>query len=93
MQYFTPENWNHCQYLNETKKAIISFGANPSDSGEVNFIYYITILDEDNKEHFQSQYLDLDEACSSINTKFSELWEFKDLSAAPSGGCSSCEAH
>ena len=93
MSYFTNKNWNYSQYLNAERRAIISMGASPDVSGDT-LLYFITVLDTLNNEIYQEEYNDLDMACQSINSKYGEFWEYKDLSFKDnSGGCSSCVAH
>ena len=92
---FTEENWNHVQYKNDDKKAIISLLSTPSDSAEGHELYYcITLLDEENNELFQSRFSSLETACQQMNAKYGDVWDFMDLSIeSDGGGCGSCSAH
>ena len=91
--FFTPDNWNRCQYRHENQFAIISILAQPSD-GDTQMMYCVTVMDDDNNEIFQSQHESLLEACQKINNNYAEIWEFRDLSLnQSSGGCSTCQAH
>ncbi len=93
MNEINKTNWNFCQYKNDNLKAIISFGASP-DILDDSFNYYVTVLDDENNEVFQEEFQTVDAACQSINHKYSDVWEFSDLSQKNnSGGCDSCSAH
>ena len=94
MSVFTEANWNHCQYTNQDKKVIVSLGASP-DCIENDFIYFVTLLDNDHNEIIQEEFRSLSLACEHINKKFSQTWEFTDLSSSldSDSGCSSCVAH
>lgn len=93
MSQFNATNWNHCQYLNGENKAIISIAASPGILDD-QFSYLVTVLDAENNEIFQRDFLKVDAACHFINTKYSEFWDFEDLSISKdTGGCSSCVAH
>ena len=91
--FFTPDNWNHCQYRHENQFAIISLSADP-DSLNGDLMYCITVLDDEHNEIFQSQHPTLMEACQKINNNYADIWDFKDLSQNQNtGGCSTCQAH
>ena len=93
MSQFTQDNWNYCQYIHQDKKALISLGASP-DILDTKFLYMVTVLDSENNELFQEEFDSANAACQSINNKYSEFWEFVDMSAPKdTDGCSSCEAH
>ncbi|MBT4791303.1 MAG: hypothetical protein HON90_07015 [Halobacteriovoraceae bacterium] len=90
---FTTNNWNHCQYINQDHRAVISIGAN-DNLDNFQLLYFVTVLDSENNEMFQQELHDLDAACNLINNKYSEFWEFKNLSVAEeTSGCSTCVAH
>lgn len=89
----TPENWTFCSFSHENLKAIITFGASP-DILDDSFVYYVTVLDDDNNEVYQKEYATIELACEAINNKYSDLWELKDATRpAKAGGCSTCIAH
>lgn len=94
----TPSNWNHCHYEQDGNWAIISLGSNPDKietDPENPFSYFVTLIDQDQKELFQEEFDFLEDACNQINDKYSDYWKFVDKSAAApsSGGCSTCVAH
>ena len=89
---FDKNNWNYCQYKFGENKAIISFGAAPSND-DVKFQYFVTVLDSENNELQQSQYDDIDIACQFINKQYTNIAEFIDLSDKKDSGCDSCAAH
>lgn len=99
MENFTADNWNYVQYINTTdsglKRAILSIGAMPNAQDEIEFLYFITILDQENNEVFQEEFKSLDIAIHHINKKFSNYWDFQDLTkiSDDKSGCSSCVAH
>lgn len=89
----TPENWTHCSFKNGNLKAVITFGASP-DILDDSFVYYVTVLDEDNNEVFQKEFSVIDKACSYINARYSDVWELSDaLKSTKEGGCATCIAH
>ncbi len=89
----TPQNWTHCSFSHENLKAMITFGASP-DILEDSFVYYVTVLDEDNNEVFQKEFETIEQACGHINKKYNDLWSIEDaLAPKIEGGCSSCVAH
>ena len=86
---FNCQNWTHSNYNCADKKALISIGADL----EANFLYFVSILDPDNKEIKQDEFKELNEAVQFINSQYGH-WMYTDLEAnLDSGGCSSCEAH
>ena len=89
----TTENWTYCSFSHENLKAMITLGASP-EILEDSFLYYVTILDEDNNEIFQEEFRSLSKACSRINQKCSGIWNWTDAERpAKQGGCSTCVAH
>jgi hypothetical protein len=93
MDHVNKDNWNFCHYKNSNLTALVSFGASP-EILEDKFIYYVSVIDEENNEQFQQEFDNVDTACSFINDKYAEFWDFKDLSfKEDTGGCGSCTAH
>ncbi|MBI99618.1 MAG: hypothetical protein CME67_00180 [Halobacteriovoraceae bacterium] len=89
----TPENWTFCSFSHEELKAIITFGASP-DILDDSFVYYVTVLDQDNNEVYQKEFFSIEMACDHINAKYSNIWEITDATRpTKSGGCSTCIAH
>ncbi|MEX0798614.1 MAG: hypothetical protein WEB87_01110 [Bacteriovoracaceae bacterium] len=89
----TSENWTHCSYAHGNLKAMITFGGSP-DILEYTFIYYVTVLDQDNNEVFQKEFQSLDDACRHINIKYSNMWKLENaIKPKKAGGCSTCIAH
>ncbi|MAX65413.1 MAG: hypothetical protein QF441_16375 [Bacteriovoracaceae bacterium] len=91
---FNQFNWNTAQYISEKYKAIIGLAASPQTANEL--IYVVTVIDQNHNEVFTKDFNTLELACTYINNKYADLWEFKDLSVAPAnseGGCSTCVAH
>ena len=85
----TEKNWTHSIYKCADKKAMITFGADESAS----FLYFVSILDQENREVHQTEYSCLIKASQHINTEYGH-WQFEDLdSKKDDGGCSSCAAH
>lgn len=93
MEKFTDQNWNYAQYTHGPLKAIIGLGASPEILDD-SFIYFVSVLDEENNEVHQEEFNELSLACSFINNKYNGIWSFKDLSQPEeTGGCGSCSAH
>lgn len=90
MQHVNIENWTFCRYQSGQFLAMISFGADPESIDE-GFEYYVTVLENEEKEVFQQTFKDLPEACLFLNEKYGD-WTFEDQTAAKSG-CSTCAAH
>lgn len=91
----TTENWTYSHYANNNLKAIISFGASPTDSG-ICEEYFATVIDEEGKDIFQKQFQELKNACDYINGRYQEIWDFVDatnLTSSKEGGCATCVAH
>lgn len=91
MQCVTIENWSYCRYERGNFMALISFGADPEGLLEDRLEYYVTVLEDENKEIFQQQFNSLSEACIYLNENYSD-WSFNDQTATKSG-CSTCAAH
>lgn len=72
---------------------MISFGASP-DILDDSFIYYVTVLDDDNNEVFQTEFDSIEKACEYINSRYNTLWSLDNaLKPKKEGGCSTCIAH
>jgi hypothetical protein len=91
MQCVNLENWNYCRYEKEAFMALITFGANPDSVAEDRIEYYVTVLEDEQKEIFQKSFESLSEACFYLNENYSD-WTFEDQTATKSG-CSTCAAH
>lgn len=92
MQCVNIENWNYTRYINGNVMAMISFGASPESVLEDRLEYYVTVLEDEEKEVFQQTFLNLADACVYINEHYAD-WTFEDQTAAPTSGCSTCAAH
>lgn len=85
------ENWTYCRFENKNLMAFISFGACP-ESIEKNMLdYYVTVLEDQEKEVFQKSFHSLAEACIYLNEYYGD-WTFENQTATKSG-CSTCAAH
>lgn len=71
--------------------AMISFGANPESLKEDRLEYYVTVLEDEEKEIFQKEFNSLSDACLYLNENYGD-WTFEDQTATKSG-CSTCAAH
>lgn len=85
------ENWTFTRYQNGNFIAMISFGANPELIQEDRLEYYVTVLENEEKEVFQERFDSLSDACLYLNQNYAD-WTFEDQTATKSG-CSSCAAH
>jgi hypothetical protein len=93
MEKFTNQNWNYAQFTDGSLKAIIGLGASPEILDD-SFIYFVSVLDEDNNEIHQAEFNQVETACDYVNEKYSGIWSFNDLSKSEeTGGCGSCSAH
>jgi hypothetical protein len=84
-------NWTFCRYVSSNFLAMISFGADPESLEQDRLQYYVTVLEDEDKEVFQAQFDSLSEACVYLNQNYGD-WTFEDQTATKSG-CSSCAAH
>lgn len=88
-------NYTYCCYENNNHKAIISFGMDPDNtSGELD--YFVTVVKDQDTQVVQFKHQTLDAACSQINSKYSNIWQFNNMTlknAGDAGGCSTCVAH
>lgn len=91
MLRITTENHTYCRYENKNFMAFITFGANPDSILEDRLEYYVTVLEDEEKEVFQETFDSLSEACLFLNEKYGD-WSFNDQTATKSG-CSTCAAH
>jgi hypothetical protein len=91
MQCVNVENWSYCRYEKGNFKAFITFGADPESLEEDRLEYYVTVLEDDEKEIFQEKFDSLSQACFILNEKYSD-WSFSNQTA-PKSGCSTCAAH
>ena len=92
-KFITSDNWTFTSFTDSDLQAFIHLGAEPSlnDEEEVNILYLVTVLKNDEEEIFQWEFPQLHQAITSINEKYGH-WQIKDRSQG-SGGCGSCEAH
>lgn len=91
MQCVNIENWTYCRYEKGTFMALISFGANPESMADDRLEYYVTVLENEEKEVFQERFDSLSDACFYLNENYSD-WTFENQTATKSG-CSTCAAH
>lgn len=91
MQCVNIENWSFCRYQTGAFKAFISFGADPESLAADRLEYYVTVLEEDEKEIFNQRFESLTEACLFLNERYAD-WTFDDQSVSKEG-CSTCAAH
>jgi hypothetical protein len=87
----TPENWTYCRFKSENFSAFISFGASPESLIEEAFEYFVTVIENDERETFQRQFPSLASACLYLNSQYGD-WSFDDQTIKKSG-CSTCAAH
>jgi hypothetical protein len=91
MQCVTIENWNYCRYERGNFMAFISIGSGPESVENDRLDYFVTVLENEEKESFQAEFDSLAEACLYLNENYSD-WTFNDQTATKSG-CSTCAAH
>lgn len=91
MQSVTVENWTYCRFQKGKFLAFVSFGADPESIAQDRLEYYVTVLEDEEKEIFQKKFDGLTDACLYLNQNYSD-WNFEDQTASKSG-CSSCAAH
>jgi hypothetical protein len=91
MQCVNIENWTYCRYEKGNFMALITFGANPESIQEDRLEYYVTVLEEEEKEVFQETFDSLTDACFFLNENYAD-WTFENQTATKSG-CSTCAAH
>lgn len=83
------KNWNYSYYNSEHFKALISI-VGEEDNGDFILKYCPTVLDEEEQEVFQEDFLALGDAIDFINKRYGH-WSFMD--PTQKDGCSSCAAH
>lgn len=91
MQCVNAENWTYCRFENQNFMALITFGADPESIQDDRLEYYVTVLEDEEKEIFQKSFDSLAEACLYLNENYGD-WKFNDQTATKSG-CSTCAAH
>lgn len=91
MQSINNDNWTFCRYEKENFIAFITFGADPESMKDDRLEYYVTVLEDEEKEVFQEKFDSLNLACLSLNEKYGD-WKFENQSVAKEG-CSTCAAH
>lgn len=91
MQCVNTENWSYCRYETGTFMAMVTFGADPESIMNDELEYYVTVLENEEKEVFQQKFGSLSEACLYLNSNYAD-WKFEDQTAEKSG-CSTCAAH
>lgn len=91
MQSVNTDNWTFCRYEKENFLAQITFGANPESIAEDRLEYYVTVLQDEEKEIFQKEFTTLQDACLYLNASYSD-WNFVNQTAEKTG-CSTCAAH
>lgn len=91
MQCVNIENWTYCRYEKGNFKAFITFGSSPEAIATDRLEYFVTVLENDEKEIYQETFDSLSDACFTLNEKYSD-WTFTDQ-LAPKSGCSTCAAH
>lgn len=86
------ENWTFSGYKSTDLLAFIHLGAEPRGD-QAQILYLVTVLNQDEEEVFQMEFLTLPEAIDSINGRYHH-WEFVDRTQRlDDGGCGSCSAH
>ncbi|MGE3610826.1 MAG: hypothetical protein AB7I27_14640 [Bacteriovoracaceae bacterium] len=91
MHSINTENWTYCRFKSGNFMAFISFGANPESIKEDQLEYFVTVLENEEKEVFQQEFDNLSMACLFLNQRYGD-WSFEDQTA-PKSGCSTCAAH
>jgi hypothetical protein len=86
------DNWTFAGYKSSDLLAFIHLGAEPCGD-DTKILYLVTVLNADEEEVFQMEYMTLPEAIDSINGRYHH-WDFIDRSQRQDGGgCGSCAAH
>lgn len=91
MQCVNTENWTYCRYENKNFMAFVTFGAGPESLEHDRLEYYVTVLEDKEKEVFQEIFPSLSEACLYLNEHYGD-WKLENETATKSG-CSTCAAH
>ncbi len=71
--------------------AMITFGASLDSIQEGALEYYVTVLENEEREVYQKDFDSLTEACLYLNENYGD-WTLEDQTATKSG-CSTCAAH
>lgn len=94
---FTLNNWNYSRYSQNNLKVIINLTATPVETNnnpDCEFLYSVTLLDENSNEVHQEDFSELNKACEYVNAKYLDIWDFEEVKEeTKSGGCGSCVAH
>jgi hypothetical protein len=85
------KNWSYSRFIKDSFMAFISFGSSPDLAQQGDFEYFVTVLENSEKEIFQMTFSNLAEACLYLNQHYGD-WSFEDQTA-PKSGCSTCAAH
>ncbi len=91
MQCINIENWSYCRYQKGDFMAMITFGASLDSIQEGALEYYVTVLENEEREVYQKDFDSLTEACLYLNENYGD-WTLEDQTATKSG-CSTCAAH
>lgn len=91
MQSVNVENWSYCRYASGSFMALVTFGADPESVMEDRMEYYVTVLENEEKEVFQKTFQNVAEACLYLNQNYGD-WGLQDQMVKKSG-CSTCAAH
>ncbi len=91
MQCVNIENWTYCRYEKGDFMAMVTFGADPESMREDRLEYFVTVLENEEKEVFQASFDSITDACIYLNESYGD-WTFEDQTATKSG-CSTCAAH
>ena len=82
-------NWGHVCYQCGELRAMVSTGGMWLNGHKT--IYYVSVLNNNNEDIYQSEFGSLDEALGHINQRYAN-WDFVDLTEKK-GACGSCTAH
>lgn len=91
MQCVNIDNWTYCRYEKGNFIAQVTFGADPESMKEDRLEYFVTVIENEEKEVFQANFESLTDACIYLNENYAD-WAFEDQTATKSG-CSTCAAH
>lgn len=91
MTRITNDNWVENHYKLDDLSCFISFGVEPQDPD--NYQYFVTVMDEENRDIHQTQHAKLEQAVDHINSKCAGLWELQSKDKKQGSGCDSCAAH
>jgi hypothetical protein len=91
MNIVNTDNWTFCRYTSSNFMAFITFGADTESIQNERLDYFVTVLEDEDKEIFQEQFASLADACVFLNENYHD-WTFENQTISKSG-CSSCAAH